>query len=78
MAKKIKRENVIQLGAIVLTVAAFGGAVFAISRMLSSRTETDTTTSVYTPQRQSITYDGKEYYLKDNMDTILLIGVDDL
>ena len=79
--KKITRETLIQGGAVVLTIGAFIGAVAAIGSMVSTRTantsETVNTASMPTDsQRHTFTFTGKDYYLKDNVETILVMGID--
>ena len=71
-----RKDNLLQLGAIILTLAVFGAAVFAVSRMLNSRNETDT---LYTrpDNRPKITYNGKDYVLRNNLESILVMGIDE-
>lgn len=74
MAKRLTKENLFKIGALVLTVAAFAGAVFAVSKIMAGRNES---TPVHTGRsRQVFTHDGKDYYLNDNIETILVMGID--
>lgn len=80
MAKKIQRETIFQIGAIVLTVAAFGAAVFAVSKMITAKNPNPDGSNPYetgSKVRTTLTYNGKDYALKDDMEVIMVIGVDD-
>lgn len=80
MAKKIKKETIFQIGGIVLCLGAFVGAVFAVSNMLSKpkTEETDTTTySGLSRQASTLLYNGKQYQMRDNVEVIVIMGIDD-
>ena len=79
MSKTIKKETVIQIGAICLTVAVFGAAVYAVTRMLNKNNGETSTTTYSRPTRQTPTfyYDGKYYHLKDDMEVFLVMGIDE-
>lgn len=80
MAKKIKKETIFQIGGIILCVGAFAGAVIAVSNMLSKPKTEDTVTTTYSGQiRQASTllYNGKQYQMRDNVEVIVVMGIDD-
>ena len=79
MSKRIKKETIFQIGGLILTVAAFGAAVFAVSKMIAGRDTggTEPTYSYQSNQAPVFYYDGKEYHLRENMEVILVMGVDD-
>ena len=79
MAKTIKKDTLITAIGLIVTVCAFAGAVFAVSKMISKpANETDTTTySKQTNKASTLYFDGKNYTLKDNMEVILIMGIDD-
>ena len=80
MAKRIKKESVFQLIAMVLTVCAFLAAAYAVSRMIIGKNSNGTDTTTYsrqTVQAPSLLFEGKDYQMRDNMEIILVMGVDD-
>ncbi len=78
MAKKIKKETILQIGGIILTVVAFGAAVFAVSKMIKGKSDTSESTYNYQPpQAPTLYFEGKEYRMRDDMEIILLMGVDE-
>lgn len=79
MAKTIKKDTLITVIGLIVTVCAFAGAVFAVSKMISKPAyETDTTTySKHTNKASTLYYGGKNYQLKDSMEVILVMGIDD-
>lgn len=80
MAKKIKKDTIIKICALVLAVGVFVGAALALSKMISSKNANLTDTTTYTSpskQRPTLLYNGKNYQMRDNMEVILVMGVDD-
>lgn len=74
MARKLTKENIIKAGALVLTIAAFAGAVFAVSKIMSGRNSGE---PVHTGSgKQTYIFDGKEYVLNEDIETVLVMGVD--
>lgn len=79
MSKKKKKENIIQAIALVLTVCAFLCAVLAVSKMISSRNSSNTDMTTYagqTKQAPVLYFDGKNYRFREDMEVILLMGID--
>ena len=80
MAKKIKKETIFQIGGIILCVGAFIGAVIAVSHMISKPKTDDTVTTTYsgqTRQASTLLYNGKQYQMRENMEIIVIMGIDD-
>lgn len=80
MAKKIKKETLFQIGGLVLCLAAFAGAVFAVSHMLSKPKTDETDTSTYSGQTKQVStllYNGKQYKMRENVEVIVIMGIDD-
>ena len=79
MAKTIKKETILTVVGLIITICAFVGAIIAVTKMISKpANETDTTTySKHTNKASTLYFDGKNYQLKDNMEVILIMGIDD-
>ena len=80
MAKTIKKDTIITVVGLIVTVCAFAGAVFAVTKMISkpSVDESDVTTySRPTKQAPQLYFDGKNYKLREDMEVILIMGIDD-
>ena len=79
MSKKPQKETIIRIIAIVATLLVFGAAVAAVIKMVTSKQAEPTGTSYTNPtsQNQTYTYNGKDYILKEDIETILLMGIDD-
>ena len=79
MAKKIKKDTILTVVGLIITVCAFAGAVFAVTKMIS-KPKDDTETTTYSKQNNNAStlyFDGKNYKIKDNMEVILIMGIDD-
>lgn len=79
MAKKIKKDTILTVVGLIITVCAFAGAVFAVTKMISKPVN-DTETTTYSKQNNNAStlyFDGKNYKIKDNMEVILIMGIDD-
>ena len=79
MAKRIKKDTIITVVGLVITVCAFVGAIIAVTKMISKPTN-DTETTTYSKQNNkasTLHFDGKDYQLKENMEVILIMGIDD-
>ena len=79
MAKKIKKDTILTVVGLIITVCAFAGAVFAVTKMIS-KPKDDTETTTYSKQNNNAStlyFDGKYYKIKDNMEVILIMGIDD-
>lgn len=64
----------------VLTVCAFLCAVLAFSNMIKGKNSSGTDTTTYsrqTTEAPSLLFDGKNYQLREDMEIILVMGVDD-
>lgn len=80
MAKMIKKETLFQIGGLVLCLAAFAGAVFAVSHMLKKPKTDETDTSTYSGQTKQVStllYNGKQYKMRENVEVIVVMGIDD-
>ena len=78
--KKNKKETIIQVVGLVFTVCAFVAAVFAVTTMINKpkTSESDVTTySGSVRQKPVLLFDGKEYQMKDDLEVILIMGIDD-
>ena len=79
MAKRIKKDTILTIVGLIITVCAFAGAVFAVTRMIS-KPKDDTETTTYSKQNinaSTLYFDGKNYKIKDNLEVILIMGIDD-
>ncbi len=79
MAKKIKKDTILTIVGLIITVCAFAGAVFAVTKMIS-KPKVDTETTTYSKQNNNAStlyFDGKNYKIRDNMEVILIMGIDD-
>ena len=79
MAKRIKKDTIITVVGLVITVCAFVGAIIAVTKMIS-KPATDIETTTYSKQNNkasTLHFDGKDYQLKENMEVILIMGIDD-
>ena len=79
MAKKIKKDTILTIVGLIITVCAFAGAVFAVTKMIS-KPKDDTETTTYSKQNNNAStlyFDGKNYKIRDNMEVILIMGIDD-
>ncbi len=79
MAKKIKKDTILTVVGLIITVCAFAGAVFAVTKMIS-KPKDDTETTTYSKQNNNAStlyFDGKNYKIRDNMEVILIMGIDD-
>ena len=79
MAKKIKKDTILTIVGLIITVCAFAGAIFAVTRMIS-KPKDDTETTTYSKQNNNAStlyFDGKNYKIRDNMEVILIMGIDD-
>jgi len=79
MAKRIKKDTIITVVGLVITVCAFVGAIIAVTKMIS-KPANDTETTTYSKQNNkasTLHFDGKDYQLKENMEVILVMGIDD-
>ena len=77
--KKITKKTAIQITAMALTVIAFIAAVIAVTKIISNKRELPEVEPSGIPTKRSQTYyhDGKEYVLKKNVETFLILGIDD-
>ena len=79
MAKKIKKDTILTIVGLIITVCAFAGAVFAVTKMIS-KPKDDTETTTYSKQNNNAStlyFNGKNYKIRDNMEVILIMGIDD-
>ena len=79
MANRIKKDTIITVVGLVITVCAFVGAIIAVTKMIS-KPATDIETTTYSKQNNkasTLHFDGEDYQLKENMEVILIMGIDD-
>ncbi len=77
---KISKENIFQIVGIVVAVVAFICAAIAVTKMINKPTidESDVTTYTSpTKHKPTLLFDGKQYQMKDNIEVILIMGIDD-
>lgn len=78
--KKISKEIIFQIVGIVVAVVAFICAAIAVTKMINKPAidESDITTYTSpTKQKPTLLFDGKQYQMKDNIEVILIMGIDD-
>lgn len=78
--KKLTKETLFQIIGIVVAIGAFIGAVVAVSTMISGRPNNEIVTTTYSGQikkNPTLLFEGKNYHMKDDMEVILFMGIDD-
>ena len=78
--KKITKETIFQIAGIVVAVAAFICAAIAVAKMINKPAIDESETTTYsspTKQKPSLLFDGNQYQMKDNIEVILVMGIDD-
>ena len=77
----LSKQNILRLLAIVLTLALFLAAVMAVVKMVTTKNQNNqpTPTNATTPGggQQTYIYNGKNYILRNNIETFLILGIDD-
>ena len=79
MAKKIKKDTILTVVGLIVTVCAFVGAVIAVTKMISKPSD-DIETTTYSRQSNkasTLHFDGKDYSFRENMEVIVIMGIDD-
>ena len=79
MAKKIKKDTIVTVVGLIVTVCAFAGAIVAVTKMIS-KPKDETVTTTYSKQNNkasTLYFDGKNYKIKENMEVVLIMGIDD-
>ena len=79
MAKRIKKDTILTVVGLVITVSAFVGAVIAVTKMMSKPDDETVTTTYSKPDNKASTlyFDGKNYQIRENMEVVLIMGIDD-
>ena len=79
MAKKIKKDTIVTVVGLIVTVCAFAGAIVAVTKMISKPKDETVTTTYSKPNNKASTlyFDGKNYQIKENMEVVLIMGIDD-
>lgn len=78
--KKLTKETLFQIIGIVVAIGAFIGAVIAVSTMINSKPTNEIVTTTYSGQikkNSTLLFEGKNYQMKDDMEVILFMGIDD-
>ena len=78
--KKITKESIFQIIGIVVAVIAFVCAVIAVTKMINKPSIDESETTLYSShvkQKPVLLFDGKQYQMKDNLEVILIMGIDD-
>ena len=79
MAKRLKKDTILTIIGLVITVCAFVGAVFAVTKMISKPSANESEYTTYarpTKQAPALYFDGKNYKFRENMEVILVMGID--
>lgn len=79
MAKNSKKDTIITVVGLVITVCAFVGAVFAVTKMISKPSGNESEVTTYsrpTKQAPQLYFDGKNYQFREDMEVILVMGID--
>lgn len=80
MAKRSKKDTIITIVGLVISVCAFVGAVFAVTKMISKPSGDESEVTTYsrpTKQAPQLYFDGKNYQFREDMEVILIMGIDD-
>ena len=75
--KKLSKKNIIQILAMVLTVAVFAAAVIAVVKIVTGKRTPETEATTYIHPGSVLTHNGKDYVLRKNVETFLVMGIDD-
>ena len=79
MAKNSKKDTIITVVGLVITVCAFIGAVFAVTKMISKPSGNESEVTTYsrpTKQAPQLYFEGKNYQFREDMEVILVMGID--
>ena len=79
MAKNSKKDTIITVIGLIITVCAFIGAVFAVTKMISKPSGNESEVTTYsrpTKQAPQLYFDGKNYQFREDMEVILVMGID--
>lgn len=79
MAKNSKKDTILTIVGLVITVCAFIGAVFAVTKMISKPSGNESEVTTYsrpTKQAPQLYFDGKNYQFREDMEVILVMGID--
>lgn len=79
MAKNSKKDTILTIVGLVITVCAFICAVFAVTKMISKPKVDESETTTYarpTKQAPQLYFDGKSYQFREDMEVILVMGID--
>ena len=79
MAKNSKKDTIITVIGLIITVCAFIGAVFAVTKMISKPSGNESEVTTYsrpTKQAPQLYLDGKNYQFREDMEVILVMGID--
>ncbi len=79
MAKNSKKDTIITVVGLVITVCAFVGAAFAVTKMISKPSGNESEVTTYsrpTKQAPQLYFDGKNYQFREDMEVILVMGID--
>ena len=78
--KRLTKETIFQIVGIVVAIGAFIGAAVAVSKMVTGRNTNEAVTTTYSgayKQKPLLLFEGKNYQMKDDMEVILFMGIDD-
>ena len=78
--KKITKENIFQIIGIAVALIAFIFAAIAVSKMVNKPSTDESETTTYsrpTQKMPTLLFDGKQYQMKDNLEVILIMGIDE-
>ena len=78
--KKLTKETIFQIVGIVVAIGAFIGAAVAVTQMINGRPTNEVVTTTYsgsTKKNPTLLFEGKNYQMKDDMEVILIMGIDD-
>ena len=79
MAKRFNKDTILTIVGLVVTVCAFVGAVFAVTKMISKPSANESEFTTYsrpTKQAPQLYLDGKNYQFREDMEVILIMGID--
>jgi len=80
MANRIKKDTLFTIIGLVISIAAFIGATVAVSKMVTNKNSSETVTTTYSGSNktpQAFYFEGKNYKYRENIEAILLMGIDD-
>ena len=79
MTKRFNKDTFLTIVGLIVTVCSFVGAVFVVTKMISKPSSNESEFTTYsrpTKQTPQLYLDGKNYQFREDMEVILIMGID--